>query len=142
MIGSFFGEGIRIHKLFREVICESFPAEKDVASGRTFGHWNFERFLNRVDSVLGHGSVRGPFATHDADQTAGWIDFDDVVTSDLLGALIFTRADQRSRARESTDDFAGRYRPFEVLIQLPEHEIDIRTAQEKLVPRGDFLFRC
>ncbi len=85
-------------------------------AGDASGHWQAELLLHRVDGVLGHGTVGGPFAAHHADQAALAIDLDFMFANQFLGLAAACPTHQRTHAGKPADDVLHRERPREISV--------------------------
>src|SRR5215472_12972398 len=87
---------------FPEVIGKAFAAVQDIIASPRIGFWCTEGLLHAMDRIFRHRAMRGPLTTHDADETAGGIDLNYIVASQLLCIHVFPRRHEGAGARETT----------------------------------------
>src|SRR6516162_4767787 len=90
-----------------------------------------ELLLDGVDRVFCHRAIGRPLPSEHADQSTSAVDFDLMLAQQLLGLAALTRTDQRTHAREASDNFLCGERSREIAIQLLQEIIDLRTLHHQ-----------
>src|SRR5438105_3013517 len=109
-----FGKSVLATELIPVVIREPFAAVEHVIAGLRNCMRKSQSLLYAMNRVLGHRTVRSPFTAHDADEPAGRIRFNHIVTGQLFCIASIFRADQRPRTGKAAHDVVGTYRACQI----------------------------
>ena len=121
--------------------CETIRTGQGAISREARGHRQAQGLLDGVDGVFGHCPMCCPLPSHDADQTASRVNLQFIVTGELLGFAATAAAHQRPRPGETADDLTPGHGRFQILVELPENEVDFFLRYAELIIDADFLFR-